>query len=212
MSWRDTLDVLEKEQSIAMVNIQDCSNETNLVNVAACAPTSIVEQDSKLLEVLSQACQKIPITPLEVKQAFATEDVDDWCNGLISINALTAFAQALVQRRQISQGKRPAHYTKQAICKHCGLIWLWFSGEVMGCPWCLNRVTSKPILRPCSVDCGGCIHFDRTSHAHIGHCSKGEPEAAVGLWDDDKRYCERYLPRLVPTSNDQRGLTACEPE
>ncbi len=32
------------------------------------------------------------------------------------------------------QGKRPDHYTEQATCKHCRPIWLWVSGEVLGCP------------------------------------------------------------------------------
>jgi hypothetical protein len=42
--------------------------------------------------------------------------------------------------------------------------------------------------------CGECAHFERIDHPHLGHCAKGEPEAIAGLWDTDRRYCDRYLP------------------
>jgi hypothetical protein len=50
--------------------------------------------------------------------------------------------------------------------------------------------------------CGGCIHFERTDHPHLGHCAKGEPEAIAGLWDTDRRHCARFLPTPRQTSND----------
>jgi len=116
-----------------------------------------------------------------------------------------------MQRRERDQGKHPAHYTEQATCKHCGPIWLWFSGEVLGCPWCWNRAANKPIPRPCSVHCGDCIHFERIDHPHLGHCAKGKPEAIAGLWDTDRRYCECFLPtRPQQTHNDQPRPTRAE--
>jgi len=51
--------------------------------------------------------------------------------------------------------------------------------------------------------CGECVHFERIDHPHLGHCAKGEPEAIAGLWDTDRRYCERFLPRPQQTHNDQ---------
>jgi len=51
--------------------------------------------------------------------------------------------------------------------------------------------------------CGECVHFERIDHPHLGHCVKGEPEAIAGLWDTDRRYCERFLPRPQQTHNDQ---------
>lgn len=53
------------------------------------------------------------------------------------------------------------------------------------------------------MTCGGCIHFERIDYPHLGHCAKGEPEAIAGLWDTDRRYCERFLPRPHQTNNDQ---------
>lgn len=42
-----------------------------------------------------------------------------------------------------------------------------------------------------AVTCGECSHFKRTpNHSHLGHCAKGQPEAAAGLWDSDRRWCE----------------------
>ena len=44
------------------------------------------------------------------------------------------------------------------------------------------------------ITCSECLHFERIDHPRLGHCAKGEPEAIAGLWDSDRRYCERYLP------------------
>jgi len=163
-----------------------------------------------LLETLADVCRGLNITPVEAKEALAPEDIEDWRKGAISSDTLAAFARSLVQRRERDQGKRPAHYTEQATCKRCGPIWLWFSGEVPGCPWCWNRAADKPIPRPCSVHCGDCIHFERIDHPHLGHCAKGEPKAIAGLWDTDRRSCERFLPRPRRTHNDQPRPTRIE--
>jgi len=43
------------------------------------------------------------------------------------------------------------------------------------------------------VRCEECQHFRRIDHPHLGHCASGEPEAIVGLWDTDRRWCESYV-------------------
>lgn len=43
------------------------------------------------------------------------------------------------------------------------------------------------------ITCGECLHFERIDHPHLGHCAKGEPEAIAGLWDSDRRYCDKFL-------------------
>ncbi|MCU7803803.1 MAG: hypothetical protein KZQ96_11445 [Candidatus Thiodiazotropha sp. (ex Lucinoma borealis)] len=45
------------------------------------------------------------------------------------------------------------------------------------------------------VTCGDCNQSERINHEHLGHCPKGEPEAVVGLWDTDQRFCEQFLTR-----------------
>ena len=43
-----------------------------------------------------------------------------------------------------------------------------------------------------TVRCADCRHYQRTNHPHLGHCTRGEIEAAVGLWESDRRLCESY--------------------
>ncbi len=65
----------------------------------------------------------------------------------------------------------------------------------------------EPVTLNHPITCGECVHFKRITepfrHPHLGHCAKGEPEAITGLWDTDRRYCERFLPRPQQTHNDQ---------
>ncbi|HKK06735.1 MAG TPA: hypothetical protein VKA50_12895 [Gammaproteobacteria bacterium] len=206
MSWRETLGVTASTETPYAHNSQNAQKPVEPVICADSADSAhrgSEQENSKLLETLADACKGLDITPAEVKQALAAEDIEDWRKGAISADTLTTFARSLVQRREMDQGKRPEHYTEQATCKHCGPIWLWFPGEVVGCPWCWNRAADRPIPRPCSVHCGDCIHFERIDHPHLGHCAKGEPEAIAGLWDTDRRYCERFLPSPQQTHNDQ---------
>lgn len=48
----------------------------------------------------------------------------------------------------------------------------------------------SPVARGHQVTCGGCHHFERIKHPHLGHCAQGEPEAVAGLWDTDSRWCD----------------------
>ena len=49
--------------------------------------------------------------------------------------------------------------------------------------------------------CENCKHFERISHPHLGHCRQGEPEAPAGLWDNDRRYCQKYSAMLNQKQN-----------
>lgn len=99
-------------------------------------------------EALSTACVGLSISPAELYDALAPEDIEEWRKGDISGDTLAAFARSLVQRREMDRGQVPAHYTERATCRHCGPVWLWFAGEVEGCPWCWNRAGDHPIPRP----------------------------------------------------------------
>lgn len=198
MSWREILGVhpsTATPHTHNSHNVQKPREEVNCADIADSAYRDYEEVNSRLLDTLAEACRGLHITPATVKEALAPEDIQDWNNGAINNDSLVAFARSLAQRQEMDQGKRPDHYTEQANCKHCGPIWLWFSGEVLGCPWCWNRVAEKPIPRPCPVHCGNCIHFERIDHPHLGHCTKNEPEAIAGMWDNDQRYCEWFLPK-----------------
>jgi len=205
MSWRETLGVAEaadEPHAHNPHNAQKAAEPDHSADIADSASEHSDESDSRLLEALADACRGLSITTMEVHEALAPEDIKDWRRGDINSDTLSAFARALVQRRAMDEGQRPEHYTERATCRHCGPIWLWFAGEVLGCPWCWNRAADRPIPRPQAVRCGDCIQFKRTDHPHLGHCAKGEPEAVAGLWDTDRRYCERYLPRPDSTNYD----------
>lgn len=197
MSWRETLGITPSTETSYAHNSQNAQKPIKTGNCADIADSACrgEQQTSMLLEALVDACKELDITPAEVKEALAAEDIEAWHNGTISGDTLAAFARSLVQRREMNLGKRPDHYTEHATCKQCGSIWLWFSSEVLGCPWCWNRLADKPIPRPCSVRCGDCIYFERITHPNLGHCTTGEPEAIAGLRDTDPRYCERFLPK-----------------
>lgn len=66
-----------------------------------------------------------------------------------------------------------------------------------------SKEVPEPVTLNHPMTCGECVHFERIDHPHLGHCAKGEPEAIAGLWDTDRRYCERSLPRPRQTNNDQ---------
>jgi len=214
MSCRETLGVTPSTETPYTHNSQNTQKPIergNCADIADSAYRDSKEADSKLLETLADTCRELDITPAEVKESLAEEeDIEDWCKGTISADALAAFSRSLAQRRNMEQGKRPAHYTEQSTCKHCGPIWLWFSDKVLGCPWCWNRIAEKPIPRPCPVRCTDCIHFDRIDHPHLGHCAKGKPEAVTGLWDTDRQYCGYFLPRPQQTNDDQQRPTRVE--
>jgi len=197
MSWREILGVTPSEQKSSThnsYNTQKPSHPGNFADSTNCVYRDSEEGDSRLLEDLAGACRGLDITPAEVQEALAAEDIEDWGKGAIRSDTLATLARSLAQRREMDQGKRPAYSTEHATCRHCGPVWLWFSGEVLGCPWCWNRATDKPIPRPVCVHCGDCMHFERLDHPQLGHCAKGEPEAIAGLWDTDQRYCERLVP------------------
>lgn len=197
MSWREILGVSRSTYVLNTHNSQNTHKSAEPASSADSADFALKESENEhsvLLETLATACREVDITPIEVMQALAPGDISNLRQGLIGVDTLTHVACSLVERREMNQGKRPSHYTERATCKHCGPVWLWISDEVLGCPWCWNRVAARPIPRPCSVRCGECLHFRRKAHPYLGHCNLGEPEAVGGLCDSDLRYCERFLP------------------
>lgn len=204
MSWRETLGVILSKETTYTHNSHNTQKPAGIGNCADIADSAYRDSkgdNSRLLEVLADACRDLDIAPAEVVEALSPKDIENWRKGAIPDDTLAAFARLLAQRREMDQGIRPALYNKHATCQRCGPIWLWISGRVLGCPWCWNRTLGKPIPRPCSVKCGGCVNFKRIDHPHLGHCTKGQPEDVAGLWDGDHRYCEQYLPRSRASSN-----------
>ncbi|MCS5710437.1 hypothetical protein [Candidatus Berkiella aquae] len=148
MSWRNILGI---NSSTDTQNPQNVQKECMPVNNAYSA--SFASKESKLLDALTALCQNLPITPREVYKELSQEDVEDWHIGKLNTSELRAFARSLVQFEKMGQGTIPAHFTEHATCSGCGPIWLWYSGEVLGCCWCHVRGAGKPIPRPLSAKC-----------------------------------------------------------
>ena len=60
---------------------------------------------------------------------------------------LKAFYELLMISDMRSQGVAPDHYSSSTTCKHCGPVPIWEGcpPEVLGCPWCFNRIKGLPI-------------------------------------------------------------------
>ena len=73
----------------------------------------------------------------------------DWSEIQNDPDTLNSFAHAVYTRRMRESGQRPAHYTQESFCKHCGPVWLWEGApeHVQGCPWCFNRVQGVSVPR-----------------------------------------------------------------
>ena len=200
MAWRKILNAECESAPAASHNphntqkVEQRGEALNFAINANCADPSQGSKESRLLEALAKACASHDLLPIEARHAMSSLDVSAFDRGDLGDEMLSVFVEALAQRRAMDKGICPDSYRKRANCAECGPIWVWMSGNVIGCPWCKNRLRGAPIPRPVSIECGGCRNFQRTDHRFLGHCAVGEPEAPAGLVDTDKRCCVRFLP------------------
>ena len=71
----------------------------------------------------------------------------DWDEIANDPTQLKAFAELLMIAEMRERGIVPDHYTTTTECIHCGPVPI-FEGlpeEVLGCPWCFNRIKGLPI-------------------------------------------------------------------
>ncbi len=72
---------------------------------------------------------------------------DNWMEVSNDPEQLKAFADLLAIEDMRQRGIVPDHYTATTDCRHCGLVPI-FEGlpeEVLGCPWCFNRIKGLPM-------------------------------------------------------------------
>ncbi len=186
MSWRETLGVTALIETPCTHNSQNAQKSSESGNCADIANSAYRNQD-QVCHVPSNADQ-VNHCKNGLREKEGVPGVD------MSTDETEALARLIDLRNQRNAGIRPTLYNKPAFCRCCGPVWLWFSGDVLGCPWCWNRVANRPIPRPSSIQCRNCIHFKRIDHPHLGHCKQGQPENIAGLWDDDRHMCDQFTP------------------
>jgi len=71
----------------------------------------------------------------------------DWIDVSNDPKQLRAFADLLAIEDMRHRGIAPDHYTTTTECKHCGGVPIWegCAPNVLGCPWCFNRIKGLPI-------------------------------------------------------------------
>lgn len=146
MSWREILGVAIQPTTFHTQNTHNTQNHAQSPNSAECAFSA--EGEIELTMALAAVTEDLPIDHKDVRNALTPQDVHAWSAGHVPVETLAAFASAMVTRREIEQGICPAHYVHRATCVQCGPVWLWFAGEVLGCPWCWNRVRGLPFPHP----------------------------------------------------------------
>ena len=116
------------------------------------APKDIVTPDllkeikvnkTDLLFQLDTLIKGIPIT--ELKRLAG----DDWPELESNQTDLEHFANLIAARHMRERGEIPADYTAFTHCQGCGTVPI-FAGvpeSVIGCPWCFNRHSRRPIPR-----------------------------------------------------------------
>ena len=83
------------------------------------------------------------ISPGELK-ILAGDDWDEISNDPAQLEAMKHMVRTA---KQIEAGQLPDHYTSTTTCKHCGPVPIWNGcpPEVLGCPWCFNRIKGLQI-------------------------------------------------------------------
>ena len=80
-------------------------------------------------------------------QKLRQEAGEDWDEIANNPKQLKAFNELLMISEMRSQGVTPDHYTSCTECKYCGPVPIWNGcpPQVVGCPWCFNRLKGLPI-------------------------------------------------------------------
>lgn len=145
MSWREVLGASAVADVCSVHYPHNAQNQGCPDNFANTAEIAL---GTNLRSFLATAVQERPITAEEVMDSLAAKDVEGWYSNEISADRMRAIVESLAQRHEMNSGHVPEHYTEVAHCKGCGPVWLWFAGDVLGCPWCWNRAKGHPIPRP----------------------------------------------------------------
>lgn len=78
---------------------------------------------------------------------FREKAGDDWEEISNDPDQLKVLTELLMIEDMRQKGICPDHYTVETVCKRCGTVPIWpgCPSEVLGCPWCFNRLMGLPM-------------------------------------------------------------------
>ena len=100
--------------------------------------------------------EKLHSNPV-LKHGISTQELkeflgEDWKDYKDDPEALALWSDLLFKNQVIEQGKRPDNFMEITRCNSCDYVYvpseLTNGGNVLGCPWCWNRVKGLPIPKP----------------------------------------------------------------
>ena len=117
------------------------------IRVRVDGPDLVLSPKKALTPNLASRIKKekpVLIRSLEELKGKAGADWDEIAN---DPEKLRAFAELLMIGEMRERGIVPEHYTGRTVCKRCGPVPIWEScpPEVLGCPWCFNRLQCLPV-------------------------------------------------------------------
>ncbi len=112
---------------------------------------------SILQEVIEQYSEFISEKPKaltdKTDKRASVSSVSEWSellenkNGELTEDELPAAIEMVAITEMREKGICPDHYTSETTCKNCGPVPIWEGcpPQVIGCPWCFNRLQGLPM-------------------------------------------------------------------
>ena len=107
-------------------------------------PTKLLDSVKKHTPEIMETLERLHGIPLSELRERAGED---WPDMEQNPELLEDFAHAVMCTAMRLEGRVPPNYTATTVCAKCGPVFT-FPGSyenVLGCPWCFNRVRGLPI-------------------------------------------------------------------
>ena len=146
MTWKAVFQIYQKPE-IEEKEKQVAGNQQQVSQFPLFLP---FEETKKSSNAHNQISKNINIEKLK---AFLGEDWDDYKD---NPKALELWTDLLFKNHLIDQGKAPNNFTAVTYCNLCVYVYVPQSlangGNVLGCPWCWNRVKGSPIPRPVTTN------------------------------------------------------------
>jgi hypothetical protein len=103
----------------------------------------------KLTPDLIDRIRRAKPTLLSALDRIRQDSGDEWPQIAADPRQLKAYFELSMIEDMRQRGIAPDHYTATTTCKQCGPVPIWQGcpPEVLGCPWCFNRLQGLPLPR-----------------------------------------------------------------